>query len=244
VPFEVIPAIDLRGGRCVRLYRGEYDRETVYGDDPVAMALHWQDLGATRIHVVDLDGARTGEQANAEAVRTIVRALRVPVQLGGGVRDLATVERWLDAGVDCVFLGTAAVEQPRLVQDACQRFPGRVGAGADVKDGHIATRGWESSSGETAEEFIRRVLDAGVACVSYTDVARDGTLEGPDLEGVRQLLGRFPERSARFLLAGGVGSLEDVLSLSRVPGLDGVIVGRALYDNRLDLGEALRALKA
>jgi phosphoribosylformimino-5-aminoimidazole carboxamide ribotide isomerase len=242
VRFQIIPAIDLRGGRCVRLFQGDYDRETVYGDDPVGTARHWQSQGASRIHVVDLDGARTGEQANAEAVRSIAAAVEVPVELGGGVRSLETIERWLAAGVDRVYLGTAAVERPEIVSEACGAFPGRIAAAADVRGGHIATRGWESASSERVEDFIRRCLEAGVVAVSYTDISRDGTSEGADIEGVRRLVKLFQDRQAELIVAGGVGSLGHVLALAAVPGLDGVIVGRALYENRLDLREALRAL--
>ena len=241
--LEVIPAIDLRGGRCVRLYQGDYSRETVYGDDPAAMARHWQALGAGRLHVVDLDGARTGDQVNAAAVRAIVQAVDVPVQLGGGVRDLETVSRWLEAGVDRVFLGTAAVEDPDLVAEACARHPGRVAVAADARDGRIAVRGWETASGEPVAKFIRRALQAGVAAVSYTDIARDGTLAGPDVEGVRALLGDLPEHGAQFILAGGVGSLADILQVASIDGVDAVIVGRALYDGRLDLAAALAAVR-
>ncbi len=241
--LQIIPAIDLRGGRCVRLFQGDYSRETVYAEDPVAVALRWQEIGAERIHVVDLDGARTGDQANADAVRAIVSAVRAPVQLGGGIRDLPTVQRWVESGVDLVFLGTAAVERPELVAEACRLFPGRVGAAADARDGLIAVRGWESRSGEPVVDFIRRVLADGVSAVSYTDIARDGTLAGVDADAVRALLASLPACDARFLVAGGVGSLSDVLSLAVVDGVDAVIVGRALYDGRLDLAEALSALR-
>jgi phosphoribosylformimino-5-aminoimidazole carboxamide ribotide isomerase len=237
--FEVIPAIDLRGGQCVRLYQGDYDRETVYAADPVAMAKHWESFGATRLHVVDLDGARSGEQVNAAAVRGIVEAVGIPVELGGGVRDLETIERWVDAGVDRVFLGTAAVTNPELVGAACRRFPGRVAAGADARDGRIAVRGWEEASGETAVEFTKRLLADGVVAVTYTNIARDGTLEGPDVEGVRQLIEAIGPTSAQIILAGGVGSLEHVWAAAQVAGLGGVIIGRALYEGTVDLQDAL-----
>jgi phosphoribosylformimino-5-aminoimidazole carboxamide ribotide isomerase len=240
---EVIPAIDLRGGRCVRLYQGDYGRETVYGDDPVAMALHWQELGATRLHVVDLDGARSGEQANAGAVLAIVKAVKIPVELGGGVRSLETVSQWVDAGVGRVFLGTAAVEDPGIVAIACARFPGRVAAGADARDGRIAVRGWESSSGEPVEDFVRRALDAGVCAVSYTDIARDGTLSGVDVEGVRALLAAVQMSTAQFIVAGGVGSIDDITGVAAIEGVDAVIVGRALYDGRVDLQGAIESLR-
>jgi phosphoribosylformimino-5-aminoimidazole carboxamide ribotide isomerase len=240
--IELIPAIDLRGGRCVRLYQGDYARETVYGDDPAAMALHWQSQGATRLHVVDLDGAREGQQVNAAAVEAVVRAVSIPVELGGGVRDIATIERWLTAGIDRVFLGTAAVTEPDFVVEACKRFPGRVAAGADARDGRIAVRGWEVDSGESLFEFARRVLEAGVCAIAYTDVARDGTLEGPNLDELAALIEALPKHDAQIILAGGVGSVDDLRRATAVPGLDAVIIGRALYEGRVDLREALAAI--
>ncbi len=239
--FEVIPAIDLRGGKCVRLFQGDYERETVYSEEPTAMALHWQELGAKRLHVVDLDGARSGKQANASAVRAIVSAVSIPVQLGGGVRDLDVVSHWLNNGVDRVFLGTVAVTNHDLVRVACQRFAGHVGAAADARDGRIAVRGWEESSRETVADFARRLLLAGASALSYTNIALDGTLLGPDLEGMRQLLSEIGETEAQILLSGGVASVDDVVAASRVPGVGGVIVGRALYEGAVDLAEALTA---
>jgi phosphoribosylformimino-5-aminoimidazole carboxamide ribotide isomerase len=240
--FEVIPALDLRGGRCVRLFQGDYDRETVYGDDPVAMALHWQEQGAGRLHVVDLEGARSGEQANAAAVMAIVNAVSVPVQLGGGVRDLETIERWLSAGVDRVFLGTAAVTDQGLAAEACRRFPGQLGAAADARDGRLVARGWEAETGENVEQFTRRMLAAGVSAVSYTNVALDGTMTGPDIEGARALIESIGAVDAQFILAGGVGTLEHVLQAAAVAGLGGVIVGRALYEGTIDLSQTLQAV--
>jgi len=241
VTFEVIPAIDLRGGRCVRLYQGDYDRETVYSADPAEMARHWQSLGAGRLHVVDLDGARSGEQANAAAARAILGAVSIPVQLGGGVRDLETVARWLDAGVDRVFLGTAAATDAALLREACARFPGRVAAGADARGGRIAVRGWEEDTGESVADFARRALAAGVCALSYTNISLDGTFEGPDVAGVRRLIEEVGPTAAQIILAGGVGSLEHVRAAAAVPGLGGVIVGRALYEGRVDLKEAIAA---
>jgi len=241
VTFEVIPAIDLRGGRCVRLYQGDYDRETVYSADPAEMARHWQSLGAGRLHVVDLDGARSGEQANVAAARAILGAVSIPVQLGGGVRDLETVARWLDAGVDRVFLGTAAATDAALLREACARFPGRVAAGADARGGRIAVRGWEEDTGESVADFARRALAAGVCALSYTNISLDGTFEGPDVAGVRRLIEEVGPTAAQIILAGGVGSLEHVRAAAAVPGLGGVIVGRALYEGRVDLKEAIAA---
>jgi len=241
VTFEVIPAIDLRGGRCVRLYQGDYDRETVYSADPAEMARHWQSLGAGRLHVVDLDGARSGEQANVAAARAILGAVSIPVQLGGGVRDLETVARWLDAGVDRVFLGTAAATDAALLREACARFPGRVAAGADARGGRIAVRGWEEDTGESVADFARRALAAGVCALSYTNISLDGTFEGPDVAGVRRLIEEVGPTAAQIILAGGVGLLEHVRAAAAVPGLGGVIVGRALYEGRVDLKEAIAA---
>lgn len=242
--FEVIPAIDLRGGRCVRLYQGDYARETVYDGDPAETALRWQEQGAPRLHVVDLDGARTGEQANAAAVRAILKAVSVPVQLGGGVRDLDTAQRWLDAGVDRVLLGTAAATDPRLLQEACARFPGRIAAGADARDGRVAVRGWEAATAETVAEFARRCLAAGVCALVYTDIGRDGTFAGPDVDGVRRLLAELPPARPPVILSGGVGSLEHVRAAASVPGLAGVVIGRALYEGRVGLAAAIAAAQA
>jgi phosphoribosylformimino-5-aminoimidazole carboxamide ribotide isomerase len=239
--IELIPAIDLRGGRCVRLYQGDYAREIVYGDDPSAMAAHWQSLGATRLHVVDLDGARDGEQANAAAVSAIVASVSIPIELGGGVRNLATIERWLAAGVDRVFLGTAAVTDPGLVETACRLFPGRVAAGADARDGRIAVRGWEVDSGESVVDFARRVVAAGVCAVSYTDVARDGTLLGPNLEELAGVIDALPAARAQIILAGGIGSIDHVRAAAGVAGLDAVINGRALKEGCVELSDALAA---
>jgi phosphoribosylformimino-5-aminoimidazole carboxamide ribotide isomerase len=243
VTFQVIPAIDLRGGRCVRLYQGDYAKETVYDADPVEVALRWQSLGAPRIHVVDLDGARTGEHVNAAAVRAIVAAVSIPVELGGGVRDLATVERWIDSGLDRVYLGTAAITNPELVAMACARCPGRVAAGADARNGRIAVRGWEEESGVSVLDFARRMLADGVSAISYTNVSLDGTFAGPDIEGVRRLIEEIGRTEAQLVLAGGVGSLEHVVAAAAVPGLDAVIVGRALFEGRVDLAEALAAVR-
>jgi phosphoribosylformimino-5-aminoimidazole carboxamide ribotide isomerase len=240
--FEIIPAIDLRGGKCVRLFQGDYDRETIYGEDPAAMAKHWQGLGATRLHVVDLDGARSGKQANAAAVRSIVNAVSIPVQLGGGVRDLDVVSHWLNHGVERVFLGTVAVYDHDLTRAACKRFKGHVAAGADGRDGMIAVRGWEESTGETVAGFAKRLLGDGACAISYTNIALDGTLLGPDIEGMSQLLEEIGPTQAQIILSGGVASVEDIVASSKVPGLGGVIVGRALYEGTVDLAAALTAV--
>jgi len=240
--FEVIPAIDLRGGKCVRLMQGDYARETVYGADPAEMALRWQSMGAPRLHVVDLDGARSGEQANADAVRAIVGAVDIPLELGGGIRNLETVERWLTAGVDRVYLGTAAVTDPHFASQACTQFPGHVAAGADARDGKIAVRGWEEESAETVREFCNRLLSDGAVAIAYTNIARDGTLAGPDIEGIAELIHALGPTDAQIILSGGVGTLEHVTKAAQVPGLGGIIVGRALYEGTVDLAEAIAAV--
>lgn len=242
MPFEIIPAIDLRGGKCVRLFQGDYAQETVYGEDPVAMALHWQELGAPRLHVVDLDGARSGYQANSSAVRAIVNAVSIPVELGGGVRDLDVVSNWLKAGVERVFLGTVAVTDHDLAAAACKRFPGQVAAGADARDGRIAVRGWEVRSAETVVEFARRLLKDGACAISYTNIALDGTLAGPDIDGMRDLIEALGPTEAQLILSGGIASVYDILHAAEIPGLGGVIVGRALYEGTVDLAKALEAV--
>ena len=241
--FDVIPAIDLRGGKCVRLMQGDYARETVYGSDPVEMALRWQSLGAPRLHVVDLDGARSGEQANAEAVRAIVAALDIPLELGGGIRNIETVERWLEAGVDRVYLGTAAVTDPPFASQACAQFPGHVAAGADARDGKIAVRGWEEESSESLREFCNRLLSDGACALTYTNIARDGTMVGPDIEGITELIEALGPTDAQIILSGGVGTLDHIVRAADVPGLGGVIVGRALYEGTVDLAEAIAAVR-
>ena len=242
MPFEVIPAIDLRGGKCVRLFQGDYAKEMVYGDDPVEMALHWQELGAPRLHVVDLDGARSGYQANSGAVRDIVNAVSIPVELGGGVRDLDVVSNWLKAGVERVFLGTVAVTDHDLAAAACKRFPGHVAAGADARDGRIAVRGWEVKSAETVVDFARRLLEAGACAIAYTNIAVDGTLSGPDIAGMTRLIEALGPTDAQIILSGGVASVVDILHAAEVGGLGGVIVGRALYEGTVKLDEALDAV--
>jgi phosphoribosylformimino-5-aminoimidazole carboxamide ribotide isomerase len=211
----------------------------VYGEDPVEMARRWQSLGAGRLHVVDLDGARSGDQANSDAVRAIVDGIEIPVELGGGVRDIKAVRRWLEAGVERVYLGTAAILDPALVSEACERFPGHVAAAADVRNGRIVMRGWEAESAELVVDFARRTTNAGVSAISYTNVSLDGTFEGPDIHGVGNVIEALGATAPEIILAGGVGSLEDVRRAAAVPGLAGVIIGRALYEGRVDLAEAL-----
>ena len=238
--IELYPAIDLRGGRCVRLYQGDYGRETVYGDDPVAQALAFEAEGAAWIHVVDLDAARSGEPVNRPVVAAIAAAVSVPMQTGGGVRDEAAAEALIDAGVARVVLGTAALEQPDLVRRLAPRFP--VAVGLDARGREVAVRGWEEGSGRDLLDVAAEFADAGVAALVVTEIGRDGTLEGPDLEGLAAVLAAT---HIDVIASGGVGSLDDLRALDQLSvgdrRLAGVIVGRALYEGAFTLTDALGA---
>jgi phosphoribosylformimino-5-aminoimidazole carboxamide ribotide isomerase len=235
---EVIPAIDLRGGRCVRLVQGDYDRELAFSDDPVAVAQRWEREGATRLHVVDLDGAREGRPLNDETVRRIIETVAVPVEVAGGVRDLDAVQRWLDAGADRVVLGSAAVREPSLAGEAARRFGERVLVSIDARDGIVATEGWTDASELRTEDLLRQLAALGVARFIYTDIARDGTLTSPNFEAVESLVNAT---DAPVIAAGGVAEIEHLVRLSEL-GCEGAIVGLALYDGRVDLGEAIEAV--
>ena len=241
--MEIIPAIDLLDGACVRLHQGDYDQVTRFSEDPVAQALSWQSQGATRLHLVDLDGAKRGEPINDAAVRAITAALDIPVQLGGGVRSLERAEELIACGLDRVILGTVAIEQPELVQELAQRHPGRIVVGIDANDGRVATRGWIEQSNVLATDLAQQFSAAGIAAIITTDIATDGTLAGPNLEALRTMA----QCSAVPVIAsGGIGCMADLLALLPLEplGVSGVIVGRALYDGRVALGEAIAAIGA
>lgn len=239
--MDLYPAIDLRDGRCVRLYQGDYDRETVYGDDPVAQARTFAEAGAPWIHVVDLDAARTGEPVNREVVGAIAEAVDVPVQTGGGVRSMADAEALFAAGVSRVVLGTIALEDPDLVRSMAAEFP--VAVGLDARGGEVAVRGWEKSSGRGILDVIQDYEDAGVAAVIVTEIGRDGTLQGPDLEGLAIMLAAT---SINVIASGGVASVDDLRDLAALDALghrlSGAIVGRALYEGAFTLTDALHAV--
>ena len=239
--LTLYPAIDLKDGACVRLRRGEMADATVYSDDPGAQARAWQAAGCRWLHVVDLNGAFAGRAVNEGAVAAILAAAGVPVQLGGGIRDMAGVERWLGAGVRRVILGSAAVRDPALVRDACRRFPGQVAVGIDAKDGFVATDGWAEVSALSAADLASRFADAGVAAIIYTDIGRDGMLGGLNLAQTADLASVC---SIPVIASGGVGSLDDLRALQALqhPNIEGVIVGRALYDGRVDPADALALL--
>ena len=234
--MEVIPAIDLKSGRCVRLYQGDYQRETVYSDDPVSVALTWQQQGAPRLHLVDLDGAAGGKPANLEILSQIIRSLSIPVQVGGGIRDEETAQTLLAAGADRVVIGTAAVEQPSVVEDLC-RIHGadRVVVAVDARDGRVAIKGWTEQSLISAGELAQRMFLLGVTRLLYTDISRDGTLTEPNFEANAALV---RDTGMAVLASGGITSLEHIRQLGST-GVEGVILGRALYDGVITLPEAL-----
>ncbi len=237
------PAIDLKEGRCVRLVRGEMSTSTTYNEDPAAQARAFQAAGFAWLHVVDLDGAFAGEPVNRAAVAAILAATTLPVQLGGGIRDMASVEGWLAAGVRRVVLGTAAVKDPSLVRAACRRFPGRIALGIDARAGRVAVEGWAAESALDALDLARRFDDAGAAVLVYTDIERDGALAGLNVAATAALAEAV---STPVIASGGVASVDDLKALKRAgaTGIAGVIVGRALYDGRLDAKAALAALAA
>ncbi|MFQ5514183.1 MAG: 1-(5-phosphoribosyl)-5-[(5-phosphoribosylamino)methylideneamino]imidazole-4-carboxamide isomerase [Myxococcota bacterium] len=239
--LELIPALDLRGGQLVRLVQGDYGRETVYDADPPRVAARFVAAGATRLHVVDLDGARAGRPCHEAVLREILVAARdVPVQIGGGLRSMESIETLLGLGAERVILGTVAIEQPDLLRAAAARFPGRIVLGLDARDGRVAIRGWRESSGRRVEELIDELSELPLAAVLHTDIARDGTLDGPDVEGTARLARRT---TIPVIASGGVASLDDLLSLARERVIAGAIVGRALYTGDLDLAAALEALE-
>ena len=233
---NLYPAIDLKDGRCVRLLRGEMAQATVFNDDPAAQARAFEAAGFRWLHVVDLNGAFAGRPVNAAAVEAILAAIELPVQLGGGVRDEATARGWLDAGVRRVILGTLALRQPETAKRLCARFPGRIAIGIDARAGRVAVEGWAEQSDVTAVDLAKRFEDAGAAAVIYTDIERDGALGGPNVEATARLAEAL---STPVIASGGVSSLADLEALRTIPRLDGAIVGRALYDGRIDAKEAL-----
>ena len=236
--MEVIPAIDLKDGRCVRLFQGDFAQETVFSDDPLAMAKFWQDQGGHRLHLVDLDGAIQGKPIHLEVITSIVRELDIPIQVGGGIRDLATADTWLNAGVDRVVIGTAAVSNPDMVSEVCQKHGSeQVVVSVDAKDGLVALRGWKETSSVTVLELANQMVELGVVRLLYTDIARDGALTGPDLV----TNARLAEKTGLAVQAsGGVASVEHIKELLPT-GVEGVIVGMALYTGTVNLAEAVAA---
>ena len=234
--MEVIPAIDLREGRVVRLYQGDFQRETVFSEDPVSVAVDWQAAGAPRIHIVDLDGARSGALVNLGVVGRIAAQVTVPLQMGGGIRTLDTALKVVRTGVERIVLGTAAVRDPKLVSQVCETL-GReaVVVGVDARDGRVAVQGWSESASITAKELMQEMVALGVGRFVYTDIARDGTLQGPNLQAIEALV---KELAVPIVAAGGIASMEDLERVAQI-GVEGVIVGSALYRGVVDLRQAV-----
>jgi phosphoribosylformimino-5-aminoimidazole carboxamide ribotide isomerase len=239
--MTIIPAVDIRGGRCVRLWQGRFDAETVYGDDPAAMAERWVSEGAERLHVVDLDGAAAGAPQNRDSVAAILAAVKVPVQVGGGVREVATIEDYLAAGADRVVLGTRAALDAAFLQDVCRRFPGKVVVAIDARDGRVAIRGWLEATERSALEVAREASRSGAAALLYTDIRRDGTQEGPNLEALAGVAG---VASTPVIASGGVATTEHVRMLAGIKGVESAIVGQALYRGTLALRDAIAAARS
>ena len=239
----IIPAVDIRGGKCVRLKQGRLEEETVFGDDPAAMGLKWQEAGAQWLHVVDLDGAFSSQPRNLEAIRRLRQALTIPIELGGGLRTLDTMARYADLGIDRLILGTVVLKDPGLAARACERFPGRIAFGLDAKDGLLAVEGWTETSRKTALEVARSLAALKPAALIYTDISRDGVKKGVNLAATRALAEAV---DLPVIASGGVSSLDDIKALLPLEqaGVVGVIVGRALYDGNLDLAEAIEIARA
>jgi phosphoribosylformimino-5-aminoimidazole carboxamide ribotide isomerase len=235
------PAIDLKDGQAVRLLRGDMEKSTVFNDDPAAQAMKFVEAGCEWLHLVDLNGAFAGEPVNAAAVESILSQTKVPAQLGGGIRDMATIERWIDKGLARVILGTVAVENPDLVREAAKAFPGKVAVGIDARNGRVATKGWAEETDVMVTDLAKSFEDAGVAAIIYTDINRDGAMQGPNVEATADLARAV---SIPVIASGGVSSLDDLIALRDCGAdLNGAISGRALYDGAIDLAGALEALK-
>ena len=238
----VIPAIDLKEGNCVRLEQGEMNRDTVFSDNPAEQALKWQEAGAELLHLVDLDGAFAGVPKNKSAIEAIIKAIRIPAQLGGGIRDIATIESYLALGLSRVIIGTAAQRNPELVIEACQKFPGQIVVGIDAKNGMVAVQGWAELTGISAVDLARKFEDCGVAAIIYTDISRDGMMGGPNLDATRALAEAI---SIPVIASGGVSSLKDIENLMAIEasGVTGAITGKAIYTGAINLREAINLTK-
>lgn len=237
--MEILPAIDIIKGKCVRLYQGDYSRKTVFSDNPVEVALRWQSEGGAWLHIVDLDGAATGEVQNLDVIKKIVEAVKIPVELGGGIRTLKSIEKILNIGVARVILGTVAIEDKKLVKEACQRFKTNIIVGVDVREGHVATRGWLKMGTNTAVDFVQQMMEINVPRFIYTDVIRDGTLTGPNYDGINNLI---RATHCNLIVAGGIASIAHLEKLKDLP-VEGAIIGKALYTGDIDLKIALDSVK-
>jgi phosphoribosylformimino-5-aminoimidazole carboxamide ribotide isomerase len=237
--MEIIPAIDLRNGKCVRLYQGDYKQETVFSDDPVSVALRWQSEGARRLHIVDLDGASQGKPVNLDTIEDILAVIDIPIQVGGGIRTIETVEHLFTIRVERAILGTVALEKPDLVKEACQRFSDRIIISIDAKDRMVATRGWLQESTVIASELAGKMIELGVMRFIYTDISRDGTLTSPDFEAIADFLSQV---RAPVIAAGGISSVHHLTKLAEM-GVEGAIVGKAMYTGDVKLNEVFKAMR-
>jgi phosphoribosylformimino-5-aminoimidazole carboxamide ribotide isomerase len=233
----IIPAIDLKDGECVRLLQGRKEMVTSYSNDPVAVAKRWVEEGATLIHIVDLDGAFSGTQKNLESIKKIRKAVDVPLEAGGGIRDMDRIEEIISTGIDRVILGTSAVKNPELVKNASEKYPGRIFVGIDARDGNVAVKGWEEITEIDALEFALKVQEIGAAGIIYTDISRDGMLTGPNIEATRAMAEVL---EIPVIASGGISSLDDIKKLMDISGLWGAITGKALYTGKVSLSEAIR----
>lgn len=235
----IIPAVDLKDGRCVRLRQGDLQAETVYSDDPASMAVQWERRGAQMLHLVDLNGAVEGQPKNMAGIEAIVKAVSIPVQVGGGVRDMEIIRRYLDGGVRRVVLGTAALRDRNLLERACSLYPARILLGLDARNGKVAVQGWTSQSETLATDLLKSLAEFALAGVIYTDIARDGMLQGPNLAALREIVARSP---VPVIASGGITKAEDIQAIKSLgPRIEGAIVGKALYDGKLDLRAAIAA---
>ena len=235
--MELWPSIDIRGGMCVRLIQGDYSREKVYGEDPADMAHRWVMEGATRLHLVDLDGARAGDTLNQDAIRKVVQKVGVPCELGGGIREAETIANYLEMGVSRLVIGTRALTDPRWLREMCAVFPGKLVVGIDARGGKVATNGWLETSDTSAVELAKAYAELPLAAIVYTDISRDGMLSGPNIEALEAMIGAV---SLPVIASGGVTTVEDIERVAQI-GAAGCIVGRALYEGKLDLASAIRA---
>lgn len=232
----IIPAIDLKEGRCVRLLQGRKEDATIYSEDPVATALKWESMGAKRLHVVDLDGAFTGSQKNLECILKIRNAVAMEIEVGGGIRDMPRIDRLFFEGINYIILGTIAVEKPKLVKEACAKYPGRVMVGIDARNGDVAVKGWVEVTSVKAKELAFKMQDFGCAGIIYTDITKDGMLTGPNIEAVQ---GMVESLTIPVIASGGISSIVDIMNLARIQKLCGAITGKAIYSGTLDLKEAI-----
>lgn len=240
--IEIIPAIDLLGGKCVRLHQGNYNLVTEFSSDPIQQALIWQEKGATRLHLVDLDGAKTGKPVNDLTIKAIKKELTIPIQIGGGIRSQQRAEDLINTGIDRVILGTIAIEKPEIVTKLSSKYPDKIIVGIDAKDGRVATRGWINQSKTKATDLVRNLSQSSISAIISTDISTDGTLEGPNLDFLKDIAS---VSNVPVIASGGIGTIGDILSLLPLEryGICGVIIGRALYDGKIDLTEAIRVTK-